>query len=122
MFLSEPWYFNHAPTWPPTLISPHAIPHIATSRKVPCCSANGAADQVTAIRLGLLCLKYLASSFDLLRASQQVMLFRHPVHNWKPGLAVQEPDALATISGWLPSFPRTFSGLAMLVPSMCLAG
>ena len=88
----------------------HCHSHIATFRKVPCCSANGATDQVTAIRLGLLHLKYLASSFDPLRASQQAMLFGHPVHNWKPGLVAQESDAPATILGWPHLSPRPSQG------------
>ena len=69
-----------------TTIQTPAISYIATFSEVACCTI----DHVTAIRQGLLHLKYLASSIDLLRASQKVMLFGHPAHNWKPGLATQK--------------------------------
>ena len=114
MFLSEPWYCNHAPTWPPPLTchSPHS--HFQEGALLQCqwCDWPSHCNQAGAASFGVL---------SQLIWPAEGLATSHAVWTPSPQLEARPGSPGVRCAGHYlrlaPSFPRTFSGLATLVPS-----
>ena len=114
MFLSEPWYCNHAPTWSPPLTCHSLHSHFQEGALLQCqwCDWPRHCNQAGAASFGVLG-QLIWPAEDL--ATSHAVWAPSPQLEARPG-----SPGVRCAGHYLrlaPSFPRTFSGLATLVPS-----